>query len=585
MDREDPEVGLVQMAHRDLKVDEWKQAIVQGLEFRYKYGMEDHWAELEGLFYNNNDDSGSPRGPGPNLIASTGDSLISALTVPYPRVSVRARRPEFLAGAFILEALDNWFIKELKIDEVVERVSLHTFLWGRGMVKMGYDSLYGYDRNELGLSFTQFDRKGNRIEIGSNPGMPWVMASLPHDIVVPFGTTGVDDAWMIAHRIIRHIEDVRSDTKYSSNGLIPTISQKSFMESYSHSRSEKRTVEEVTEGISNKRDADDKSEYVEMWEIHDQRTGKLIVVASGYDRFLRNDDDALQLDGLPFEGLAFVPTARSFWTTPDAFYMLQPQDELDDITDITSKQRRMSLLRFMYLEGRVDEEEMNKFMSSDVGMGVKVNGEELNNSIQAFTAFNNNQNQYQDAEWTRKNARELAGFSRNQMGEFEGGRKTAREVGAVQEGSQLRLGRRQKNIRKLYEGIIRKLNQFVFSFWKDEQVQEILGPDGLKSWARFTGEQLRGEYQYEITFTNEIVPTGNDKKMEALQLYNQMRGDPMINPQGLMEYMMTAYGRDLQGVFNQNANVSLQVPGQGSSTGQGSVPAGNGQSQTPLPNL
>jgi len=344
-------------------------------------------------------------------------------------------------------------------------------------------------------------------------------------------------------------------------------------------------VEEVTEGISNKRDADDKSEYVEMWEIHDQRTGKLIVVASGYDRFLRNDDDALQLDGLPFEGLAFVPTARSFWTTPDAFYMLQPQDELDDITDITSKQRRMSLLRFMYLEGRVDEEEMNKFMSSDVGMGVKVNGEELNNSIQAFTAFNNNQNQYQDAEWTRKNARELAGFSRNQMGEFEGGRKTAREVGAVQEGSQLRLGRRQKNIRKLYEGIIRKLNQFVFSFWKDEQVQEILGPDGLKSWARFTGEQLRGEYQYEITFTNEIVPTGNDKKMEALQLYNQMRGDPMINPQGLMEYMMTAYGRDLQGVFNQNANVSLQVPGQGSSTGQGSVPAGNGQSQTPLPNL
>jgi len=200
---------------KDLNVSEWRAEIDSGLRFRRDYGLEDEWVKLEAQFYGLKD----KETPGPNITASTGDSLLSALTVPYPRIRVIPKRKEFIAGAAVLEALDNHLLIELGIPEQMELACHHAFLWSTGFLKLGYDSEFGYSPDlqigeGLGATLSQFDRRGNLIENIGTPGMPWVKACPSHDIVVPWGTLLLDEAPWVFHRIVRHVDEVKSAPKY-----------------------------------------------------------------------------------------------------------------------------------------------------------------------------------------------------------------------------------------------------------------------------------------------------------------------------------------------------------------------------------
>ena len=81
---------------KDLKVEEWVDELNRGLEYRREYGLEDTWSTNEAMFYNL---PGSDTEFGPNIVASTGDALMSNLTVPYPYISLRGRRPGLMDSA------------------------------------------------------------------------------------------------------------------------------------------------------------------------------------------------------------------------------------------------------------------------------------------------------------------------------------------------------------------------------------------------------------------------------------------------------------------------------------------------------
>src|SRR3972149_9799780 len=127
---------------KDLTVIQWMGEIDNGLRYRRQYGLEDSWRDLEAMFYNVFTDTKTPH---PNIIFSTGDSLISQLTVPNPYIIVKALRMDCVQGAAVLERLDNMLLELLGIAEEVEMAALHAFLWGRGVLKIGYDSEFGFD--------------------------------------------------------------------------------------------------------------------------------------------------------------------------------------------------------------------------------------------------------------------------------------------------------------------------------------------------------------------------------------------------------------------------------------------------------
>jgi len=137
------------------------------------------------------------------------------------------------------------------------------------------------------MTLTQFDKKGNRIEFGrTSPGLPWCMTVNPQDIVVPWGTVDLETAPWIAHRNISY-----------------------------------GTYHENTRVL-----------YNEIWEICDRSDNTIKVICFDYDKYLRDEVDAIQVVcGTPYISGTFVLHPRFFWSTPLAHYLGRLQKKEFDI--------------------------------------------------------------------------------------------------------------------------------------------------------------------------------------------------------------------------------------------------------------
>lgn len=520
------------MSYKNPTPKEWLEHIADGLEYRRQFGLEDQWGKMEAIYYNVHK---SMLNDGPNIFLSQGDAMLAQITTPSPRIGIEATTPGSVDRAPILESLDNKLLKVLKVTQAVERASLHAYLFGRGIIKLGYDSEWGFDPAHdvagglnLGMSTTQLNKQGSRrIEYDATimPGMPWCRAVMPHDIVLPWGTVELEDTPWIAHRLVRHIDDLKADVKYTNTKhLTPRMSMRDFTESY------RNTIKVAT------KHGHTEPEWVEFYEIMDRRSGKIFVVAPDHDKFLRNDINALLIDNeLPYAAIGFTPRTRSFWTTPDTFYLLAVQSELSDVAIQRTKQRRLSVLKLLYDEGTIDETELLKMTSPDIGAAVKINsGHDIDKAVKPFQIAPN-QFLIQEEELLRANAREQIGFSRNQVGEFSSGRKSATEANNVQRSSQLRMSRRGIQARNLYIDVIRKANGLIFKHWNFPRYIEVLGQKKGREWQKFKGSDLKGKYEYTV----DLVDASSEQalKFEAIQIYGMFIQDPSVDPGELIKWL------------------------------------------------
>ena len=531
------------------KVSDWWTEIENGLKYREAFARERAWAKLEMNYMND------PKGHtaiGPNLIYGMGDALLSALMVPDPEISVNPTHPKGVDSAPIIEAVDNWFVKKLKLKKRINLMLMHNYLYGKAIGKIGYDSEFGwspyYDigrgNNMMGMTMTQYDRQGKRIEfMNTTPGMPWFAPVLPHDFVVPWGTVFLEDAPWVAHRVVRLNSQLKADPKYkNTERLEPTMSMEAFIKSYMNvGTKRRRATRENTKAeiyLNNTQIL-----YNEIWEIHDREDGRVKVVCFDHREFLRDEPDAMMmaLNGqVPFVSGSFVDHPRSFWSTPLAYYLGQIQATQFDISKQAEKQRRVNVLKFLMDKGLMDADRANRLMDSDVGAVelVKSTGKALRDSVMAFpqgnmfdSVMHSNENQ--------ADARETVGFSRNQMGEFD--QKTHRtkaETMVVQQGSQRREGKRAGVVVDLYIDIMMALNKTAFRFWKQPRYQ-LVGRD----WKQFTGEELDGDYLYDLTLSTKRSLSRAQRLVESIMLSTQlMQMGLQMDPKELQFNLMAASG-------------------------------------------
>lgn len=567
------------MPFRQFKTHEWTDEIDSGLDFRRKFGIEQVWGSLESMYYNVHP---SMANDGPNMIMSTGDSLLSSLTVPNPAIIVKAENPDAVNKAPLLENLDNVLLRELGVRQEVDTAALHAYLFGVGIIKVGFDSEYGYDPSldiggnlRLGFTLTQYGKSGKRrIESDSSvsPGMPWLKAVDPRDVVVPWGTHRLSNTPWIAHRFVRQIDDLKADPKYENTSrLVPTLSMEDFVSSYKSVmrmwRPQSATTNRsgrTTRRFSTRDRGSREVEFVELYEIHDRRTGRIMVICPDHPSFLRNDFNALQVDNvLPFASVAFTPKSRSFWTTPDAYYLQNIQMEISDLAVQRTKVRRISVLKFLYDEGVINEEELDKILSPEVGAAAKIeSGQDIQKAIMPMNVHPD-QTMTLEEEHLRRNAREQIGFSRNQLGEFTGGRRTATEARVVDRSAALRMSRRGLAIKRLYEDSIAIVNGIIFRHWQAPHYIEVVGQQEGQTWQRITGPELKSRYSYDINFTDDEEV--RQRRIEALQLYFALIQDPSVDPVGLRQYIADQYNDPaFMRIFNadiQNAMRAMRLAG------------------------
>src|SRR3990167_7636908 len=124
--------------------------------------------------------------------------------------------------------------------------------------------------------------------------MPWFLRARPEDVIYPWGCDSIRNAEWVAMRVFRPLEDVKADPKYdNTSDLTGSLVPK-------RSGSEGSEIEDPNFSYVHEAFAKER-EWVEIFQIHDARTGKIyaITLNPSNTKFLRNQEDELQIDGLP----------------------------------------------------------------------------------------------------------------------------------------------------------------------------------------------------------------------------------------------------------------------------------------------
>lgn len=475
-------------------VKEWKDRIRAGQRFQQDFGYSKSWDRYKDYLRHK-----FKRGVFPvNVVYSILRSLQAQTCLRNPRVSITPCRPGMEAelNARLVQHIDNWLIRELALKNELKKLTADSFLCGIANGFVGYDSLYGFDPDKEG-DLTQLDNQGRRLEYNANlsPGMPWFLRARPEDVIWPFGCVDSRSAEWVALRVFRPLDDIKRDPKYTSARDLTG----EYVQNRTGPEGESKN-ELAYSGFDNS----SKRQWVELWQVHDARTGEILALNHAYNKFLREPQpDELQIDGLPCETLIFNPDPDYIYGIPDARIIEPQQLELNEIRTQAMKHRRVDLVKAITRKGTLDAKEIQKLTNESVMAIVEANTDgSLKDSIITFTPSAGPilQDLVLSGETVRGDIREMVGFSRIAQGEYQG--KThvsAAETKAVFRSLNVRLDERKDMIADLLTKVVRKFNQLIFTYWDKERVAQVVGPDGARWWLKYTGQQIKDEYDIKVT--------------------------------------------------------------------------------------
>ena len=87
--------------------------------------------------------------------------------------------------------------------------------------------------------------------------------------------------------------------------------------------------------------------------------------------------------------------------------------------------------------------------------------------------------------------------------------------------------------------VIEHMHQILFDRWDEETVIDVMGPHGVRVWVAFKPTMLKtGSYTVSIDPDSSVPQTKAQRENKALQLYQILSQDPMIDPLKLRRYLL-----------------------------------------------
>ena len=514
-------------------VQDWLGQIDLGLKYKDKFtGVKDYRRYRE--WFRGNWDESITRPV--NRTFSTIKSMIPRIYFRSPTIVVTPLRPEFKWHAKVLEAVDNWLIRETNIKMTLKRAAIESCITGVGAIKLGYDSEYGYIPDQAidadMATATQISTKEEaKIEYRDyiKPGLPWAMPVLGEDVITPFGYRDPDTFPWVAHMILRPLKDVQEDQKYRNTkdlkgGFVPSTSEMLKRAHYS---------------LMEWKD----QPFCLLYEIRDKKSGKIFTICE--ETLLMEYEDALQIEGLPWEFVMFNEDPEYFGGISDIKMIAAQQNEMNEISTQASALRKFSMIKFLYQQGAMKPESLDKLLSSDiadVGMGIEVLAESLQAAILPLQPHGLTADLQRDHAGSESIARETLGMGANQLGEmspYHG--KSAAEAMITNEGAGQRVDERRDHITDILTNIVRKFNQYIIKYWTTERVTEIVGPNQNKYWVKYTGDQLAGEYNVRIDAESGLPVTRGLRHEQAMKIFELLKGDPLIDQVELRRMLLQPF--------------------------------------------
>ena len=428
------------------EIVKWQENLRGGIQYLKDYGHPLNWAIYRN-YYRNEFQKGTPnkRKYSVALIFSILRSMLPQIYFTNPQVVVTNEVPGYYLQSKIVQKIDNKMIRKTKLKKTLKELILEAGLCGTVPLLTGFDTEYGYDTRfketitdpdtgedvQIGGTLLQFNEKtGDRLEYNEmiSPGKPWADKIKPEFFIVPYGYDRLHKVPWVMRMYVRHLDDVKKDPRLVGAKDIKANAITTF-----DWMKEKQLYQKMPK--------QNYGDFVFLWEIRDLKSGRMMIMQEGNKKFLYNEKDELQKFGNPYMELTFNYDDEYYWGIPDSKYLEDQQLAMNETRTIQMETRRASKLRFIYDGNIMSDDEVVKLLTEDTGCAIKADGD-VEKGIKIFQPYVPADLNI-DVDAIRKDARESVGFSRNQVGEFEGGRRTATESNIVQMASQIRVSERK----------------------------------------------------------------------------------------------------------------------------------------------
>ena len=522
-------------------IEEWQKLIEAGVRYKENYGSSKRWGVYRdygrGKFsgYNTSTNGILPY----NIVYAMGRTLVPNIYFRNPYITATPRhKPGLDLQAKMIESIDNWLIQEMNVKQAFKTAVMDCYYTNRGILKIGYDSLSGYIskgrtledelkeilNRPIGGSTPKKEKTEYNINV--KPGMPWCVRVMPDFIIVPFGVRTLEECPWIVHVVIRPTDDVKNDPIYKNTAEL----EGTHIEMVNKDHATNSFYKELTQDI----------DLCEVYEIRDYKRGEIKAFVPGYEQWIRPPtEDKLQIEGLPFVDFTFNEDTEYYWGPSDVQIIEPQQLEVNEARTQAMYHRRVALIKFLIESGRMDQSEVDKMLSEDVGPAVFVKG--LPKDVVSLLQPHMPQDINQWTEIIRGDVRELLGHSKQQMGELPPGRRTAREIDVVQRAHDIRMDERRDIVADALQKVMRKENQVIFDRWDRNQVAQVVGIDGAKYWVQYNKKDIAAEYNLKVDVESMTPTTKAVKKREILQVIQAIGKNPRANIDVLMRMLLREY--------------------------------------------
>ena len=519
--------------------DWWIREIEKGLQFRKKYAREPEWPKWRKWY----------RGDWPNKILPTNiyfkmiRTIVPRVYYRNPSVSITPTLPgiEQMIFAKLLERADNKLLDLMGVKQQMKRAVQLAIQFGTSVPMLGYGAQFSPTPEELTTAAPDGQKRmKNRVEYNSlvHPDTPWFLTAHPADIVFPDKCQTWEDARWICLMTRRSAGDLNDDPRFPTWKDLPEGGKGS---SLPYDGAPGRTS----------------PAGVRVWIIRDKKTQQVFALCPDGDNEKQIgycEDDALQVDGgLPAYPLIFNIDDEVIWGVPDSQIIAPQQLEINETRTLIMRHRRIALVKFLVEQGALDPDEADKLVDDQVGGTVKVKNL---NAIRELSPAQIPTALLESEELAARDVQEILGLGTNQFGEYAPGSadRSATEANIVNQATQIRVDERRDTCADLLTSFVSDMNHVLIEHQSEEQVADIIGPEGVPIWIKFSPAMLReGHYVVKVDPDSSLPQTKALREQHADIFYDRAKLNPLVDPLKLTQFWLNEQ-------YAANADLLMKQP-------------------------
>lgn len=441
-----------------------------------------------------------------NMVFSTVNVISPSISVNYPKITVAAVSPENAPNAVIAEAVVNYWWKHKKIKDQFRRAVKDFILFGHGWLKVGYRYV---EEERIGEDEDVSDPNVPENVMSTNYNVledaPFVERVSPFDVFVDPDGTSMDDIKWIAHRIRRPIRDAKSDKRYSKAGR-DEIKAVSFSR-YSEDEPRYRKINDTNEG------------YCDIYEFYDLRNNTVSVFADGSSVFLIKPQKMPYAFGHPFVMIRNYDVPDFFYPIGDVEAIEPLQRELNETRTQMMNHRKRYARKYLFRESALDTAGRTAMESDEDNVMVPVVGDHpLGDVVTPFPALINPPEFYNQSSLIEQDINTISGVGEFMRGGVSEIRRTATEVGLVQDAANARTADKLATIELAIADVAKRLLMLTQQFQTQVMTARIIGRNGEPVWVKYDRDYIAGDFDFDVVGGSTMPNNESARRGKALDM-------------------------------------------------------------------